>query len=210
MTVDQTTAASGLTHVSNSCPSLWDQHLQHEFADHDTEAALNTMIDGAHVNHVPVITGGRNKGELRRFYSTWFIPTLPPDMQFVEVSRTVGVDRLVMEFVATFTHSVEMPWLLPGVPATGSGSSSPPWAWCSSRGTSWPPSSCTGTRPRCWCRSGCWTATAAGCRGGSRAQDARPRSAVQQAHHGMIAPSRTPRRPHHAWCATGHDHRAVG
>ena len=119
MTVDQTTEASGLTPRQQFLSDLWDQHLQHEFADHDTEDALDTMIQGAHVNHVPVITGGRNRAELRRFYSTWFIPMLPADMQFVEVSRTIGADRLVMEFVATFTHSIEMPWLLPGVPATG-------------------------------------------------------------------------------------------
>jgi carboxymethylenebutenolidase len=36
-----------------------------------------------------------------------------------EVSRTIGEDRLAFEFVATFTHSTEMHWLLPGVPPTG-------------------------------------------------------------------------------------------
>jgi carboxymethylenebutenolidase len=117
--IDQKTEAAGLSPRQQFLSDLWDQHLQHEFADHDTEDALDTMIPGAHVNHVPVLTGGRNRGELRRFYSTWFIPTLPPDLAMVEVSRTIGADRLVMEFVATFTHSLEMPWLLPGVAATG-------------------------------------------------------------------------------------------
>jgi carboxymethylenebutenolidase len=35
------------------------------------------------------------------------------------VSRTVGADRLVDEEVLAFTHTVEVPWLLPGVPPTG-------------------------------------------------------------------------------------------
>lgn len=117
---DVTTATeTALTPRQQFLSDLWDRHLQHEFVDHDTEDALDTMIDRAHVNHVPVLTGGRNKPELRRFYSTHFIPTLPPDMEFVEVSRTVGADRLAFEFVATFTHSVELAWMLPGVAPTG-------------------------------------------------------------------------------------------
>lgn len=119
MTDVTTTPGTEPTPRQRFLSDLWDRHLQHEFADHDTEDALATMISGAHVNHVPVLTGGRDKVELRRFYSTHFIPALPPDMDFVEVSRTIGVDRLAFEFVATFTHSVELPWMLPGVPPTG-------------------------------------------------------------------------------------------
>jgi len=68
---------------------------------------------------VPVITGGRNRAEFRRFYSTYFIPTLPADRGIVEVSRTIGVDSLAFEFVATFTHTTDMAWMLPGVSPTG-------------------------------------------------------------------------------------------
>lgn len=35
------------------------------------------------------------------------------------LSRTVGVDRVVDEMLITFTHDREVPWILPGVPATG-------------------------------------------------------------------------------------------
>jgi carboxymethylenebutenolidase len=35
------------------------------------------------------------------------------------VSRTVGADRLVDEDVLAFAHTIEVPWLLPGVPPTG-------------------------------------------------------------------------------------------
>src|SRR5262249_36591816 len=35
------------------------------------------------------------------------------------ISRTVGQDRIVDEFVYRCTHSISMEWLLPGVPPTG-------------------------------------------------------------------------------------------
>jgi len=35
------------------------------------------------------------------------------------VSRTIGTDRLVDEMIFRFTHTIEMEWMLPGVPPTG-------------------------------------------------------------------------------------------
>jgi len=35
------------------------------------------------------------------------------------VSRTVGSDTIVDELIFKFTHSIDMPWLLPGIPPTG-------------------------------------------------------------------------------------------
>ena len=46
---------------------LWEQHTNHEFAARDTEATLDTMVDDAYVNHIPVLTGGFGKAALRRF-----------------------------------------------------------------------------------------------------------------------------------------------
>jgi carboxymethylenebutenolidase len=37
----------------------------------------------------------------------------------VPVSRTIGPDRLVDEMVVSFTHDVEIDWMLPGIPPTG-------------------------------------------------------------------------------------------
>src|SRR5947208_1648575 len=82
------------------------------------EAALNTMIDRPSVNHVSVMTGGVGRKQLRHFYDRYFIPQMPPDTQITPVSPTIGHDRLVDEFVIKFTHSVQMDWLLPGVPPT--------------------------------------------------------------------------------------------
>ncbi len=98
--------------------ALWEEHTAHEFSTRDTEATLATMVDDAYVNHIPVLTGGRGKAELRRFYSTDFIPKMPPDTKLTPVSRTVGRDQLVDEMVFSFTHSIEMPWMLPGVAPT--------------------------------------------------------------------------------------------
>jgi carboxymethylenebutenolidase len=97
---------------------LWDEHTAHEFRTRDTEATLATMVENAYVNHVPVMTGGYGKEALRRFYSQDFITKMPPDTALTPVSRTVGTDQLVDEMIFSFTHTEEMPWMLPGVPPT--------------------------------------------------------------------------------------------
>lgn len=90
----------------------------YEFATRDTESTLATMVDDASVNHVPVMTGGRGKEGLRAFYSQDFIPCMPPDTKLTPISRTVGKDQLVDEMIFSFTHTQEMPWMLPGIPPT--------------------------------------------------------------------------------------------
>jgi carboxymethylenebutenolidase len=97
---------------------LWEEHTRHEFATRDTESTLDTMVEDAYVNHVPVLTGGVGKSALREFYSKDFIPRMPPDTTLTPVSRTVGEDQLVDEMIFSFTHTQEMPWILPGVPPT--------------------------------------------------------------------------------------------
>jgi carboxymethylenebutenolidase len=98
---------------------LWEEHIRHEFDTKNTDATLATMVADAYVDHVPVMTGGRGHDELRRFYATHFIPKMPPDMAMTPVSRTVGVDQLVDEMVVSFTHTIEMDWMLPGIAPTG-------------------------------------------------------------------------------------------
>jgi carboxymethylenebutenolidase len=97
---------------------LWEEHTAHEFVTHDTEATLATMVEDAYVNHIPVMTGGHGKAALRAFYSRDFIPTMPPDTTVTPISRTVGDDQLVDEMIFSFTHTREIPWMLPGVPPT--------------------------------------------------------------------------------------------
>ena len=97
---------------------LWEEHTKHEFATRDTDATLATMVEDAYVNHVPVMTGGYGKEELRRFYSLDFISSMPPDITLTPISRTVGENQIVDEMIFSFTHSQEMPWMLPGIAPT--------------------------------------------------------------------------------------------
>ena len=43
---------------------------------------------------------------------------MPPDTTIKPVSRTVGEDQLVDEMIFSFTHTQEIPWMLPGVRPT--------------------------------------------------------------------------------------------
>lgn len=98
---------------------LWEEHTAHEFSTRDTEATLATMVEDAYVNHIPTLTGGYGKSALRDFYSRHFIPSMPPDTTLTPISRTVGENQLVDEMIFAFTHTQEMPWMLPGIAPTG-------------------------------------------------------------------------------------------
>ena len=76
------------------------------------------MVEDAYVNHVPVLTGGSGRNALRIFYERNFIPSMPPDTKLSPISRTVGEEQLVDEMIFSFTHTQEMPWMLPGIPPT--------------------------------------------------------------------------------------------
>jgi carboxymethylenebutenolidase len=99
--------------------AIWDAHTRYEFETRDPEATLETMVEDNYVNHIPTMTGGAGKEALRKFYSKFFIPCVPPDFELKTISRTVGQDQVVDEMYTTFTHTLEIPWMLPGVPPTG-------------------------------------------------------------------------------------------
>ena len=110
---------ANLTAAQETLQQLWEEHVRHEFATHNTEDTLATMVEGAYVNHIPVLTGGVGKDELREFYSKRFIPQMPPDTEMTPISRTIGNDQLVDEMVFKFTHTIRMDWMLPGIAPTG-------------------------------------------------------------------------------------------
>jgi len=112
-------AGVGIASAQQTLSQRWDDHVKYEFATRNTDDTLDTMVVDAYVNHVPVMTGGVGHEELREFYSTHFIPQMPPDTAMTPVSRTIGVDRVVDEMVFEFTHSIMMDWMLPGVEPTG-------------------------------------------------------------------------------------------
>jgi carboxymethylenebutenolidase len=98
---------------------LWERHCRHEFETRDADATMATMVPQPYVNHIPTMTGGVGYEQLKHFYACHFIPVNPPDFQLTLISRTVGTDALVDEFIVKFTHSTEIDWMLPGIPATG-------------------------------------------------------------------------------------------
>jgi len=116
---EQTNAKTNLTPAQETLRHLWEEHVRYEFATHNTEDTLATMVEDAYVNHVPVLTGGVGRNELREFYSKRFIPQMPPDTEMIPVSRTISEDQLVDEMVIKFTHTIRMDWMLPGVGPTG-------------------------------------------------------------------------------------------
>ncbi|HUA93967.1 MAG TPA: nuclear transport factor 2 family protein [Acidimicrobiales bacterium] len=98
---------------------LFDHHVAAEFEARDAEATMATMVENPTVVHVPVLTGGRGRDELHAFYRDRFIPSWPEDVEVVQVSRTIGEDRVVDELIMHFTHSRVMSFWLPGVKPTG-------------------------------------------------------------------------------------------
>ena len=98
---------------------LWDKHVRDEFVTRDTAATLDTMVANAYVNHIPVLTGGVGRNQLRTFYSKHFIPQMPPDTEMIPISRTIGNEQVVDEMVFKFTHTIAMDWMLPGIAPTG-------------------------------------------------------------------------------------------
>lgn len=57
------------------------------------------------------MTGGIGRKRLTDFYRYHFIWNNPDDTVLELVSRTIGIDRVVDEFVFTFTHNKEIDWL---------------------------------------------------------------------------------------------------
>jgi len=116
---DETDANRNLTSAQEALRKLWEEHVRHEFSTRNTEDTLATMVEDAYVNHIPVLTGGTGRQELREFYSKRFIPQMPPDTEMTPVSQTIGEDQIVDEMIFKFTHTIPMDWMLPGVAPTG-------------------------------------------------------------------------------------------
>ncbi|KAM0247226.1 hypothetical protein ACHAQJ_009934 [Trichoderma viride] len=98
---------------------IWDEHTFYEFADRSVEHTMSTMVQEPYVNHVPTLTGGIGRKDLANFYRDHFIFHNSADTELELISRTVGIDRVIDEFIFKFTHDREIDWLLPGVPPTG-------------------------------------------------------------------------------------------
>ncbi|KAI1140611.1 carboxymethylenebutenolidase [Hypoxylon sp. FL0543] len=98
---------------------IWDEHTYWEFGARSVEKTMATMVEEPYVNHIPTLTGGVGRRALTDFYRDHFIFSNPPDTELELVSRTVGIDRVVDEFLFKATHDRVIDWLAPGIPATG-------------------------------------------------------------------------------------------
>lgn len=82
------------------------------------DKVMKHLDDYGHVINAPSLVGGVGAEDLESFYRTFFHP-LPPSYTSKLLSRTIGADRVVDELFISFKHSQPVPWLLPGVPASG-------------------------------------------------------------------------------------------
>lgn len=98
---------------------VWESHTRSEFEAKDADAAIATMTDRPVLIHVPVNTGATGREALRKFYAEIFIPQMPPDAELELLTRTIGQNRIVDEFILHLTHTVRMDWFAPGVEPTG-------------------------------------------------------------------------------------------
>ncbi len=108
-----------LTLSQQAMLALFQKHVKAEL-DGDIETTMATMTDRPHLNHVPPMTGGVGREEVRNFYTNHLVGKFfPPDVEMLEVSRTVGEDQIVDELVINFSHTEVIDWMLPGVAPTG-------------------------------------------------------------------------------------------
>jgi carboxymethylenebutenolidase len=99
--------------------ALWDKHCEYEFGTRNVDDTMSTMVAQPYVNHIPTMTGGVGYADLHRFYTNHFVNSNPPDTSLTPISRTVGATQVVDEMLFCFTHTTEIPWMLPGVKPTG-------------------------------------------------------------------------------------------
>jgi len=108
--------------------TIWDEHTYYEFSDRSVEHTMSTMVQEPYVNHVPTVrrsqilwdkctnvrcqmTGGVGRTALTSFYRQNFIFLNSVDTSMELLSRTIGIDRIIDEFLFKFTHDKELDWL---------------------------------------------------------------------------------------------------
>ena len=101
---------------------MLEAYLRHTAAEFETrrpQDAIESMVESPHVTLFPTLVGGVGRQGVHEFYSQHFVFDMPPDMDLVLLTRIVAADHIVEESVMRFTHTVELDWILPGVPPTG-------------------------------------------------------------------------------------------
>ncbi len=104
---------------AESAARIFNAHMEAELAG-DLEKTMATMSKNPHIVNVPTMIGGQGAGGVRTFYKNRLIGQFfPPDAKFETISRTATAERLIDELIISFTHTIPMDHILPGVKPTG-------------------------------------------------------------------------------------------
>ncbi len=108
-----------LSPTQQAMVDLFQRHVKAEL-DGDLDTTMATMSDTPHLLNIPSMMGGDGYAGVRNFYKNHLVGKFfPPDVTMTRVSLTVGTSQIVEELVITFTHTMVLDWLLPGVSPTG-------------------------------------------------------------------------------------------
>src|SRR5947207_14252807 len=80
---------ANLSAAQETLQQLWEEHVRHEFATHNTDDTLAPLLEDAYVNHIPVLPGGVGKDEVRELYPKRLIPQMPPDTLVPPIPRPI-------------------------------------------------------------------------------------------------------------------------
>ena len=98
---------------------VFQKHVGAELAG-DLDTTMATMSAEPHLHNVPTMVGGVGYDGVRAFYRDHLVGKFfPPDATMTPVSRTVDEHQIVEELVITFTHTMVIDWMLPGIAPTG-------------------------------------------------------------------------------------------
>jgi carboxymethylenebutenolidase len=107
------------TPAQQAALAVFQKHVQAEL-EGDLETTMATMADHPHLYNMPTCMGGEGREGVRDFYKNHLVGKFwPPDVQTETISVTVDAHQLVEEIRVSFTHTVEIAWMLPGVAPTG-------------------------------------------------------------------------------------------
>ena len=98
--------------------NVLEKHIAAEMQG-DMDTTMSTMTANPHLLNVPNMIGGDGYEGVKQFYSNHLVGKFfPPDVKFETVSVTIGRKRVVQELVISFTHTVEIEWMIPKIVPT--------------------------------------------------------------------------------------------
>ncbi|MFT4542533.1 MAG: carboxymethylenebutenolidase [Planctomycetota bacterium] len=105
--------------IAGSLDAIFAEHMEAELAG-DLDKTMATMTPNPHIVNIPTMIGGQGPAGVRQFYANRLIGQFfPEDVQFETISETASAEHLVTEMIISFTHTIEMDHILPGVKPTG-------------------------------------------------------------------------------------------